>query len=92
MTDMGNQPPQQRRVTFDPTVNLGHVLTMLGLAITIVAGGWGVMQSINNVDMRVGVMERQLGTMGRLLESSIRMETEVEGIDRRVTVLEGKAK
>lgn len=90
MTDMSNQAPQQRRVTFDPTINLGHVLTILGLVLTIIAGGWGVTQTLNNVDLRVGVIERQIGTMSRVLESSIRFEAELEGIDRRITVLEGK--
>lgn len=81
-----------RAVKFDMTINLGHVLTMCGIMLTLLAGGYGIIQNVNNVDFRIGVVERQISSMSRLLESSIRFETEIENLERRVTVLENKVR
>lgn len=87
-TDPAQQP---RRLSFDPTINLGHVLTMGMITMTIIAGGWGVTQNINNVDLRVAAIEKQIGTMSRLMESSIRADAKLGELDRRLGAIEEKA-
>lgn len=42
--------PQNKKMRFDPTINLGHVLTFLGFLLTIFIG-W------QNLDKRVVVLE-----------------------------------
>lgn len=89
LSDLTNKAPGVR---FDMTVNLGHVLTMIGLMLTLAAGGYGIIQTVNNVDFRVSIVEKQLGSMSRLMESAVRVETEIDNLDRRVTVLEGRVR
>lgn len=51
---MNSQNPEdqstRKRLTFDPTVNAGHILTFVGMA-GILFGGWSLM------DKRVAVLE-----------------------------------
>lgn len=88
MTDQGEFA--QKRLSFDPTINLGHILTTVGLLFTLLVGGYGVMQTLGTVDLRLGIVEKQIVTISRLLESSIRMETEIDSLERRMSVLESK--
>lgn len=48
-TDLGHMP--RRKVSFDPTINLGHVLTFVGFLVA----GFGAW---SNVDKRVTVIEQ----------------------------------
>lgn len=43
---------QDKRVHFDPTISLGHVLSF----VTLVAAGFG---TYNNIDKRIAVLEEQ---------------------------------
>lgn len=44
--------PAQKKVSFDPTINLGHVLTFIGFMLTM-SMGWSAM------DKRLTVMETE---------------------------------
>lgn len=44
--------PTQKRVTFDPTINLGHILTFAAMVV-------GVMSSYSLLDKRIGVLEER---------------------------------
>ena len=50
MADQPSQDHQRKRLTFDPTINAGHLLTFLGLLAAGVIG-W------NTLDKRVVVLE-----------------------------------
>jgi hypothetical protein len=41
-----------KRITFDPTINLGHVLTFAAMTV-------GVMSSYSLLDKRIGVLEER---------------------------------
>jgi hypothetical protein len=51
-------PPQGKRVSFDPTINLGHILT----AITFLVAGFGV---YNTLDNRLTKQEQALEGMAQ---------------------------
>jgi len=73
---------QMRRLSFDPTINLGHVLTMAAMAATVVLG-W------SQLSTRLEYVERQMVTMTTVVERSVRADTRLEGIERRLDRVEG---
>lgn len=50
MQPTDSNSPLTRRLTFDPTINAGHVLSFIGM-LTLVVGGWVTL------DKRVVVLE-----------------------------------
>ena len=48
----GPEPMQRKRVQFDPTINLGHILTFVGFMLAGF-GAWG------NIDKRITLTEVQ---------------------------------
>lgn len=50
----GPEPMQRKRVQFDPTINLGHILTFVGFMLAGF-GAWG------NIDKRITLTEVQAG-------------------------------
>ncbi|MBH2008082.1 MAG: hypothetical protein I8H71_00375 [Xanthomonadaceae bacterium] len=48
----GPEPVQRKRVQFDPTINLGHILTFVGFMLAGF-GAWG------NIDKRITLTEVQ---------------------------------
>ena len=47
---------ERKRLTFDPTINAGHILTFVAMAI-------GVMTSYSMLDKRIGVLEERSTTV-----------------------------
>ncbi len=76
---------QRRRVAFDPTINLGHVLTFVGF---IVSG----FTAYNALDKRVTVVESQAAAVversreqdGRLKETLREIKDDVKELQRSV--------
>lgn len=50
-----SEPTNKVKFKFDPTINLGHVLTFIAMVI-------GVMSSYSLLDKRVGVLEERSNT------------------------------
>lgn len=53
--NMQNERVQKKKITFDPTINLGHILTFFGFLLTI-GVGWTALSS------RVGTLEDAIKT------------------------------
>lgn len=53
------EPTERRRLTFDPTINAGHILTFLGFILSMMVG-WSVL------DKRVVVLEEARKTQAQL--------------------------
>ncbi|MDB5975135.1 MAG: hypothetical protein JWR07_1895 [Nevskia sp.] len=49
------QPEPRKRLSFDPTINAGHILTFVAMVI-------GVMSSYALLDKRIGVLEEKATT------------------------------
>jgi len=78
LPDMGRQT---KKVSFDPTINLGHVLTMAGLGVTAIAG-------YMSLTTRIDYVEKQLATMASMFERSIRADTRLDAIELRINRIE----
>jgi hypothetical protein len=66
---------------FDPTVNLGHIITFIGFFATIV-GGWYV------VDYRLASVEKQIERLSVVVIEQARIAEWRSQIDRRLDRLE----
>lgn len=78
-------PPPRKRVTFDPTYNLGHVLTFAGFMITIMAGWQAMDKRLTVVEQRTVVIEqRSTEQEMRLKESLGELKSDVRDIKRSV--------
>lgn len=82
MTDL---PPmtEHRRARFDPTINLGHVMTMGSVLATMVAG-------YASLNARMGLVETQIATMTTLMERSIRTDERLQGFSLQLGKLEDR--
>lgn len=64
MTDSGPMPldhrVQRRKVTFDPTINLGHVLTALAFLGTSAVGYFDLRERISNNEIRTQAVATEL--------------------------------
>lgn len=68
---------------FDPTINLGHVITLTGVIMSMVAG-W------HSVDARLSGAERQFNRLILVVENSIRQEEQIKSLAATVARLEGQ--
>jgi hypothetical protein len=66
---------------FDPTINLGHLISLGGVIITIV-GGWYVM------DHRLTALERNFEKLSVAVVELVRLDERLKDFARRVDNLE----
>lgn len=64
-----NHPPEDRRFRFDPTINLGHVLTFVGFIATGVVG-WSAL------DKRIMVLEEARQTQAQIDRNQDQLTTQ----------------
>lgn len=81
MADMQGAPPRPPGPRFDPTINLGHLLTMAGMLATMIAG-W------SQLSTRIEYVERQMTAMTTVIERGIKADARLEEIGRRLERLE----
>ena len=86
-TDL-EDPPPRKRVNFDPTINLGHMLTFAGFLLAIMAS-WSTMDKRMTVaEQRViSVEQRTTEQEMRLKESLVELKSDVRDIKRSVDEL-----
>lgn len=65
---------------YDPTVNLGHILTM-GSMLVALSGGWMAITARQEFsDSRLERIEQQMGIMTQLMERSTRSDAIMESV------------
>jgi hypothetical protein len=69
------------RPRFDPTVNLGHLISLGGVIVTII-GGWYVM------DHRLSALERNFEKLSVAVVELVRFDERLKEVARRVENLE----
>lgn len=74
---------ETNRPRFDPTVNLGHLITLSGM-IAVFIGSWYLM------DHRLASVERQLDRLSIVVIDNARMDQRVTEHGRRLDRLEAK--
>ena len=73
--------PPQARPRFDPTINLGHLITLAGV-IAAVIGGWWV------ADHRLAALERQVARLSDVIVVQAVTTERVSGLAHRLEQLE----
>ena len=71
------------RPRFDPTINLGHMISLGGVIITIV-GGWYVM------DHRLSLLERNFDKLSSAVVEWVRLDERLKDHGRRIDKLESR--
>jgi len=77
-------------VKFDPTINLGHILSTLTAIGAIVGVYVAVRLEVNTVTVKVAGIERTLDGLGRVLEINARQDQRLDDISRRLDRIETK--
>ena len=82
LADSGHRP---RRVTFDPTINLGHVLTFAGFLITGFSAYSALDKRVTLVEQQAGVVvERGREQDVRLKDSLLELKSDLKDLQRSV--------
>ena len=70
---------------FDPTINLGHIISA-GTMVIMMTMGWSQLSS------RLEMVEKQVAGMSALIERSIRTDTRVDELSRRIGEIEQRVR
>lgn len=71
------------RPRFDPTINLGHLISLGGVIVTII-GGWYVM------DHRLSALERNFEKLSDAVVEWVRLDERLKDHGRRIDKLESR--
>jgi hypothetical protein len=75
---------ENHKPRFDPTVNLGHLLTFLGFILAGYAAFTAVKSELSAVGVRVAGMEKQVDRITEVLVLNATMQAEVVELRRRL--------
>jgi len=87
MSDEPNASPNSKPV-FDPTINYGHVLTVVSFMLAGAAAYYGMRAELQSVDLRVAKIENTLQQLANVLVLTARQDERLIAIERRVDRLE----
>lgn len=75
-------------MTFDMTINLGHVITLVGILITFITWGQSIKWSITNIDKRVHALEVNMQEQTKLIIANAVMNQNIMTVTDRLATLE----
>lgn len=75
-------------VSVDMTINLGHVLTLIGVLITFVTWGQNIKFTLSHIDRRVGEIEKNLHELSRLQLADAVINTQMVMVHDRLAAIE----
>lgn len=81
MTDKETMAHEPAKRVFDPTINLGHVLTMVGMAGALVL-------TYSQMSTRLTLLEQQVGALAQIMERGVRVDERQQALEKRVDKLE----
>lgn len=87
MSDESNTG-RQPKPRFGPTINYGHILTVISFIIAGTAAYIGMRTELHNVDYRVAKIENTLQQLANVIVLSARQDERLTAIERRVDRLE----
>lgn len=73
---------------FDPTVNLGHLLTFVGFVVAGFTAWSAVRTEIATVRVQMSSMEQRLDQLANVVVQNTRIEVQLSELGRRVEYLE----
>jgi hypothetical protein len=75
----------RRKVTFDPTINLGHILTFVGFVATGAVGYFDLRERISNNEIRTAAVAAEVtAEKQRTQQTLARLEEDVREVRRGV--------
>jgi hypothetical protein len=83
-----SNPAQKTKPKFDPTINYGHVLTVVSFILAGVGAYYGMRAELQGVDQRVAKIESTLQQLANVLVLTARQDERLIAIERRVDRLE----
>lgn len=84
-TPLADSGHHRRRVTFDPTINLGHVLTFAGFLVTGFSAYSALDKRVTVVEQQaVAVVDRSREQDARLKDSLLELKSDVKELQRSV--------
>ena len=75
-------------MVFDLTINLGHVITLVGILITFITWGQGIKWQLTNIDERVKLLERNQEEQTKLIIANAVMNTNIMSLTDKLANLE----
>lgn len=79
---------QRSKPKFDPTINYGHVLTVVSFMLAGAGAYYGMRAELQSVDQRVAKIEATLQQLANVLVMTARQDERLIAIERRVDRLE----
>ncbi len=79
---------QRSKPKFDPTINYGHVLTVVSFILAGAGAYYGMRAELQGVDQRVAKIENTLQQLANVLVLTARQDERLIAIERRVDRLE----
>jgi hypothetical protein len=80
--------PQEVKPRFDPTVNLGHLLTFFGFILAGYAAFTAVKSELSTQGVRVASMEKQVERITEVMVITATSQSEITELRRRLDRLE----
>ncbi len=77
---------------FDPTVNLGHVITFVGFIVAGIGAYAGASAELKAINLRLEVVERQIEKMSEVVITTVRQSERMAQFERRLEKLEDRYK
>lgn len=83
--------PKRSRPLFDPTINYGHLLTVISFIAAGAAAFLGMKAELQNVDHRIAKIENTLQQLANVVVLTARQDEKINAMDRRISQLEQAA-
>ena len=81
MTNKETMQHETPRRVFDPTINLGHILTMISMGAALVTG-------LSWTNTRLTLLEQQVGALAQIMERGVRTDERQQALEKRVDRIE----
>lgn len=78
-------------MTLDTTINLGHIVTLVGILITFVTWGSGVKWQVNLIEARLKLVEEELKKITQLLITTSNLEVRLAHLETRISEFERRS-
>lgn len=83
MTDKETMAHEPAKRVFDPTINLGHILTMISMGGALVTG-------LSWTNTRLTMLEQQVGALAQIMERGVRTDERQQALEKRLDKLEDR--
>ena len=78
-------------MAIDMTINLGHVITLVGILITFITWGNGVKWQMNIVEVKLKTLEEEIKKITQLLITTSTLEIRISNLESRIDEHEHKS-